>query len=442
MQNTPRILIAGTNSGCGKTTITCALLSILKNASSFKCGPDYIDPMFHGKILGVPSSNLDPFFYDANTLKNLLAENAEGIAVIEGVMGFYDGMTIDDTAGSTYEVSKITNTPVILTINCRGMAYSVLPIIEGFLNHKKDYNLAGVILNNISSMTYPKIKNLIEQKLNIKVFGYLEKLPEDLILESRHLGLVTANEIENIKKKLVRLGEIARKTIDIEEIIKVANCVPALNYTKLEVKPICKDTRIAVAYDKAFCFYYKDNLNILKKLGATLTYFSPLEDVQMPEDADGLYLGGGYPELYLEQLSKNVSMKESILKFLEDKKPVIAECGGFMYLTKQIQDYKMVGYIDANCELTQKLVRFGYATFTAKHDNLLCKKGECFKGHEFHYSNSTNNGTSYTAIKPSKIEWEAIIADENLYAGYPHISFYSNIDIVRNFIYRCKEIDT
>lgn len=441
----PRIIIGGTNSGCGKTTVTCAVLSAIlqKNMelSSFKCGPDYIDPMFHGKILSVPSSNLDPFFFSENTLKSVLAEHSHGLAVIEGVMGLFDGMSLGSTKGSTYDVAKITNSPVILTINCKGAAYSVLPIIEGFINHKNDYNLAGVILNNMTSHTFEAVKKLVEENLGnkVKMLGHLPKLPEDLVIESRHLGLVTANEIENIKEKLAKLGEFASKTIDIEKIIEIANTALKIEYEEIKTKAVCKNLNIAVAMDNAFCFYYKDNLALLEKLGATLKFFSPIKDKELPKNTNGIYLGGGYPELYLKELSENVSMKNSILKALNKRIPCIAECGGFMYLTEKIDDYEMLGFIKTKAQNTKKLSRFGYIEVFANEDNLLCKKGESFKGHEFHYFDALANGTSFTAHKPSGKTWQAAYAKENLYAGFPHISFLSNPKIAENFINKCME---
>ncbi|MFI3226075.1 MAG: cobyrinate a,c-diamide synthase [Clostridia bacterium] len=436
-----RVLIAGTNSGCGKTTVTCAILSALvarkMNVSSFKCGPDYIDPMFHGKIIGVPSSNLDAFFFDNNTLKYLLAQNSKDISVIEGVMGFYDGMSINSTKSSSYDIAKITNTPVILTVNCRGLAYSILPMIEGFAKHKKDYNFAGVILNNITKSTYQSVKPLIENA-GIKVLGYLPKLPENLVIESRHLGLVTANEIQNIKEKLVELGEFAEQTIDIDKIIECANSAKNISYSPISYAKTDDNLTIAVAYDNAFCFYYKDNLKLFEKLGVKIAYFSPINDKKLP-DCDGLYLGGGYPELYLQKLSDNQTMLKSIYEFLQKGMPCIAECGGFMYLNNEIDGHKMVGFLDGLCENTKKLSRFGYATFNANCDNLLCKIRENFKGHEFHYYDCTQNGSDFLATKENGKQWNAAIANENLYAGFPHINFYSNIKIAENFIKKCQE---
>ncbi len=445
MGNNARVLIAGTNSGCGKTTVTCALLATLvqrgHDVSSFKCGPDYIDPMFHSKIIGTSAYNLDPYFYDDDMLKQLLTENEKEISVIEGVMGFFDGMSVSTSEKSSYEVAKITKTPVILVINCKGMAYSVLPIIEGFVNHKTDYNLAGFVLNNITQTTYTAIKQLIDERFAgaVRLFGFLPKLPQDLIIDSMHLGLVTANEIADIKQKLTALGETCAKTLDIDSIVQVANTAQALSYEAICIEKIATGAKIAVAYDDAFCFYYKDNLKLLEKLGAQLLYFSPLDDKQLPDGANGLYLGGGYPELHLQKLSRNIAMRQSVLAFLQDKNPCIAECGGFMYLTKKIENYDMVGFLDGECVNLQKLSRFGYAEFTASKDCLLGDTGTAFKGHEFHYYDCTQNGEDFTAIKPNGKQWQAVTASEHLYAGYPHISFYSNIEVAKNFVRKCRD---
>lgn len=442
--NPPRILIGGTNSGCGKTTITCALLSALVkrglDASSFKCGPDYIDPMFHSKIIGTESYNLDSFFYTQDVLKQLLCENSKEISVIEGVMGFFDGMSVNSMENSSYTVAKTTGTPVILVVNCKGMAYSILPMIEGFVNHKTDFILAGVILNNIAATTYESIKKLGESYFSnrVKFLGYMPKLPADLVIESRHLGLVTADEIVDIKSKLASLGEIAEQTIEIDNIIKIARTSESLNYTPLEYKKVCGQINIGVALDNAFCFYYKDNLKLLEKMGANLIYFSPVSDEKVPDNINGLYLGGGYPELYLEKLEANVTMRESIYKFLQDKKPCIAECGGFMYLTQMIDDKKMVAWLDGTCHNTKKLSRFGYASFTASKDCILMKDGESFKGHEFHYYDCTNNGEDFTAVKPNGKSWLCGHGTDHLYAGFSHISFYSNTKLVKDFLEKCS----
>ncbi len=443
MQRIPRIVIAGASSGSGKTTVVCGLLGMLKNKGltpiSYKCGPDYIDPMFHSKVIEINSYNLDLFFHDKNTINSLLAENDNAdIAVIEGVMGFYDGMSIASEKGSTYDLSQCTNSPVILVLNCKGMANSVIAMIKGFVTYKEN-KIKGVILNNITQSTYSQLKPIIktEFKNEIKVLGYVPKLPQDLILESRHLGLKTANEIEDIKQKLAEISEILAKTLDIDSIIKIASSADEIEYIKPQHDKICEGINIAVAYDNAFCFYYKESMQHLKNLGANLVFFSPLNDVDLPKNIHGIYLGGGYPELYTKKLSENYRMKTAIKNALENNMPCIAECGGFMYLTEKIEDCDMVGFIKTQCINMKKLVRFGYVTLTAQNDNLLCKKGEKLKGHEFHYYDTSDNGNSFIAEKVNKLSWQAVHTSEYLYAGFPHISFNKNI--TENFIKKCME---
>lgn len=440
----PRLIVTGTNSGAGKTTITCALLQALVNrkraVSTFKCGPDYIDPMFHSNIIGAKSSNLDAFFFDENTLNYLLAENAtdSDISIIEGVMGFYDGLGITSTSASTYELAKTTKSPVVMVVGARGAALSVLAVIEGFINFMPNHLIAGVILNQCSAMTYKILAKAIEERFNgqIKPLGFLPKL-NDCIIESRHLGLVTANEIKNLKEKMQLLASKAEAYIDLDALIALANSAPAINYTAIDTARYPKAVNIAVAMDRAFCFYYQDSLDLLKKMGARLTYFSPLTDATLPPDIDGLYLGGGYPELYAKELSENVTMLHSIKTALENKIPCIAECGGFMYLTEKIADMPMVGFIKGSSYDTGKLVRFGYVTAEAKKPHMLGAKGDCIKAHEFHHWDSEISGSDYTMTKASGKSWDAVIAKDHLYAGYPHFHFYSNLKFAENFYETC-----
>ena len=434
------IMIAGTSSGCGKTTLTCAVLQLLKNknikTASFKCGPDYIDPMFHSEIIGVKSSNLDMYFCDDNTIRYLFDKNAAdismdiptGISIIEGVMGFYDGRALNTTEASSYELAKLLNVPVILTVDCKGMANSALAVIKGFLELYPDNTIAGVVLNNISATTYESVKSAIEARFEIKVFGYMPKLPDEVIFGSRHLGLITAAEIADIKDKLRKLAELTAKTIDIEAIINAADAGD-MSFVS-PVIPCYEQVRIAVAYDKAFCFYYSDNLELLQEMGAELVYFSPLADERLPDNIHGLYIGGGYPELYLQTLSDNKSMLESTRNM---NVPCIAECGGFMYLCKDIEGYPMVGYLSGSCHNTGKLTRFGYVELTPKNG------GEIIRGHEIHYYDSTDNGGTYVAMKANGKTWDCIHADDNLFAGFPHVHFYSNLKFAENFYEKCIE---
>lgn len=443
-----RVMIAAISSGSGKTTITCGILQALVNrklkVASFKCGPDYIDPMFHSKVIGARSRNIDSFFNDENTVKYLVDKNSQNadISVIEGVMGFYDGLAGISTKASSYDVARITDTPVILLINCKGMSVSILPIIKGFKEYMKDSNIQGVILNQMSKMLYPEIKKSIEENLDLKVLGYVPNL-KDLVIESRHLGLVTPDEIKDLKEKLNELADILEETLEIDEIINLADKSKDLIYNKPEIHKLEDNIRIAVALDEAFCFYYEDNIELLKEMGADIVYFSPLKDERIPDNIHGIIFGGGYPELYAKELSLNKTMIESVKSTVYNGLPCVAECGGFMYLHESMEDdksqpYDMVGLIKGKAYKTPKLNRFGYIKLTALEDNFLCKKGEEIAGHEFHYWDSTNCGSSFKAQKPlRKRNWECINITENLFAGYPHVHYYSNMQFPYNFLKKC-----
>ncbi|MBR0597345.1 cobyrinate a,c-diamide synthase [Sinanaerobacter chloroacetimidivorans] len=447
----PRIMIAATGSGSGKTTVTCGLLQAFlnrgKKLASFKSGPDYIDPMFHAEVLGVKSRNLDLFFTGENLTKYLFCKNSENtdLAVMEGVMGFYDGLAGKSMEGSSYDLARKTQTPVILVMDCKGMSVSIVAAMKGFLELRPDHFIKGVILNRISPMIYEDIREFIESELNVSVLGYLP-IMEACRLESRHLGLVTAKEIGNLKGIVQQMAAQMEATIDLEKILEISKeALPVTYEIPEEVKRIKKfimnvPVKIAVALDKAFCFYYQDNLDLLQELGVQIVPFSPLEDEFLPEGIDGLILGGGYPELYLEQLSRNKNLLCEIRRLVRDGLPCLAECGGFMYLHQYVLDrdgipFEMAGVIEGESFPTIKLARFGYLTLTALEDNLLCNKGAEIKGHEFHYWDSTNPGKSFHAQKPlRKVNWDCIITQGNLWAGYPHIHFYSNIEVAFEFL--------
>ena len=375
-----RFMIAAPKSGSGKTMITCALLQLLKDSrkkvSSYKCGPDYIDPMFHKKVLGVPSKNLDTFFTDEKTTVQLfLDKRADGdFAVLEGVMGLYDGLGGIYEQGSSYHLAKVTQTPIILVVDAKGMGKSVLALIAGFLQYDTHHLIKGVLLNRMSKGYYDIIKPLIEKELSVKVVGYFPE-QKDIGLSSRHLGLVMPDELSDIKKQLNETADRLKKTIDMELFMDIAaeadeigdsgsadiyneksidNCAQnkftkiiksdcetqyqTTNTEQMQIQNQNNTVNIAVAMDEAFCFYYEDNLRLLEKCGAKLQYFSPLHDTKLPDNCDALLLGGGYPELYAKELSENVSMRESIKKAFRAGLPTVAECGGFMYLHKYIHD--------------------------------------------------------------------------------------------------------
>lgn len=483
-----RFMIAAPKSGSGKTMITCALLQLLKdsgkNVLSYKCGPDYIDPMFHKKVLGVPSKNLDTFFTDEKTTVQLfLDERADGdFAVLEGVMGLYDGLGGIYEQGSSYHLAKVTQTPIILVVDAKGMGKSVLALIAGFLQYDTHHLIKGVLLNRMSKGYYDIIKPLIEKEISVKVVGYFPE-QKDIGLSSRHLGLVMPDELSDIKKQLNETADRLKKTIDMDLFIDIAEAADEIGDSEnadvyneknigncdqnefLQNKAI-NTVNIAVAMDEAFCFYYEDNLRMLEKCGAKLQYFSPLHDTRLPEDCDAMLLGGGYPELYAKELSKNVSMLNAIKKAFRAGMPTVAECGGFMYLHTYIRNIcddtdeqnkadvqnkadiqndmnksKLVGALDGECHFKGKLVRFGYIELAEKHSNFL-PPNEKIKAHEFHYYDSTDNGADCIATKPATgRSYDCVISHDNYWLGFPHLYYPSNPHFAESLVRKAYEYE-
>lgn len=432
-----RFIIAGTHSGCGKTTVSCAILSALKQRSlspaAFKCGPDYIDPMFHREAIGVDSHNLDSFFCSGDTLLHILDRFSAGhdVSVIEGVMGFYDG-----DSGSAHTVSELTETPAVIVINSRGMSDSMGAVMSGFLGYRKN-RIAGFIFDRLPEKLIPLAERLCRE-LGTE---YLGCLPEcGIMIESRHLGLVTAGETPDIQEKLRKLGELAEKNIRLDRLMELADA-PVPEYTAPAVPEITGEPVIAVASDRAFCFTYPENTDLLERMGCTIKYFSPLTDSAVPE-ADGLILPGGYPELYAKELSENRAMLESVRAAAKSGMPVIAECGGFMYLHDSLTlrdgaSYPMAGVISGNSFYGERLKRFGYITVTAGKDSMLCAAGDSFPAHEFHYWDSDSCGDAFTAVKPDGRSWECGHAGMTMYAGFPHLYLYSCISAAERFARAC-----
>lgn len=447
---TPRLLVAAPASGGGKTTVTCALLQALVDRGAdpvaFKCGPDYIDPMFHSRIIGAKSRNLDLFFLGEEGVRTLLEENSRGagLALIEGVMGFYDGIALSSQA-SAYDLARATRTPVVLVLDGRGRALSVAAEAAGFRDFRPDSGIQGVILNRVSPMLYPMLKEAIEQETGLHVYGFLPAMP-DCALESRHLGLVTAGEVADLKQKLQIMARQAEETIEISGLLELAKRAPELAASPLELPPAAATRpKIAVARDKAFCFYYQDALNLLERLGAELVEFSPLTDGGLPRGTRGLYLGGGYPELYARELSENLPMRRAIRAAVEGGMPTVAECGGFLYLHASLQDgagqsdWEMTGVIPAKAWNGGKLGRFGYITLTAEREGLLCGAGESFAAHEFHYWESGAPGTAFHARKPlSSRGWDCGWHTATLYAGFPHFHFCGCPQAAGRFVAACE----
>ncbi len=406
--------------------------------SAFKCGPDYIDPMFHRNVIGADSHNLDSYFCGDNTLRFLLNEYALDVSVIEGVMGYYDGAV--GGRGSACSVASITDTPSVLVINCRGMSESIGALASGFLCYREN-NIKGFIFNELPERLEPMARSICAE-LGTE---YLGRFPRcDFSFDSRHLGLVKPEETSDIKGKLKRLGELAERHLELDKILEISNCaelsfvVPRFPKLNFSAPPV-----IAVAKDSAFCFQYAENLDLLRRLGCGIVYFSPMNDSVVP-DCDGLILCGGYPELYARRLFGNGSMLRSVREVIGRGVPTIAECGGFMYLHERFADgsgeeYSGVGVIRGRVLKTDRLRRFGYAELTAQRDNLLCEKGQIVRVHEFHYWDSDNIGSDFLARKADGREWNCVHGLDNLYAGFPHLYFYSDIGIAERFVRKAAE---
>lgn len=451
----PRILLAAPKSGSGKTAVTCGLIRALQNrginCTSFKCGPDYIDPMFHKQVMGVDGGNLDTFFLDKTEVRRQFMKLASGsdLSVIEGVMGYYDGVGGDSAWASSYEVACVTDTPVILVIDCKGASLSVAAIAAGFLNYQKDSRIRGVILNRIAPMLAERLKPHLE-KVGLKAYGYLPDCKE-AEFAGRHLGLVLPEEIGDFKDQLGRLAAKMEETIDIKGLMKLAFSSSTLliesgqsGMERSDRKQNPCRVRIGVAKDRAFCFYYQENLELLKDMGAKLIEFSPIHDKRLPENLDGLLLGGGYPELYARELSENKSMMESIRTAIQEGLPLLAECGGFLYLHDRLEGsdgswYPMAGVIHADAYRKTKLSRFGYIELKPAAGHPLFNTGECIKGHEFHYWESSDPGSVMTAVKPaSNRSWHCIHGSETMLAGFPHLYYPSNPEVLRRWVGICR----
>lgn len=469
----PGILLAAPASGSGKTAAACALMQAYKKRGltvrACKCGPDYIDPMFHREVLGIDSRNLDLFFSEREELRQGYAEHISGVdlAVTEGVMGYYDGMSLESDRASSYDVARTLGLPVILVIPCRGASLSLAALIKGMLGYRKDSRIRGILLNRVSDALYPRLKSMLERELQamgyaIPVVGYL---PEDeaFSMESRHLGLVTPQERKDGKVRAAQAGERLSRTVDLEKILRIAReeaaCEGEDSGTAREAESACpsgeENVRIGIARDAAFCFYYQENLRLLENLGCRLIPFSPLSDAALPADLDGLILGGGYPELYARGLSENRGMCRSVRDAVRSGMPCLAECGGFMYLHEEMEDsegrgYPMAGVFTGKTFPTGKLVRFGYVSIRPASEEGVrgdCLKtagylfpGEEIRGHEFHYWDSTDSGEACEAVKPDgRRRWACIHMEGNLFAGYPHLYLPSLPVFAERFVKRCLE---
>lgn len=428
------LVVSSNCSGGGKTTVTLGLMKALKNrgykVQGFKSGPDYIDPAFHSRITGVKSRNLDLFLMGEEGVREAFNRGEGDFAIVEGVMGLYDGKGISSDY-STYSTSKtLDNAPIILVISPKAQSLTLCAELKGILEFR-DANIKGVILNNISKSYYVLLKKIIEENLNIKVFGFIEK-KEELIIKSRHLGLIQSSEIEDLEKKIEICANLIEETVDLDLLIdnfKEINLEKNERFFKISGKK-----RIGVAFDKAFSFYYRENLEILESLGEVI-YFSPINDKELPKDLDFLYIGGGYPEVFKEDLSKNKTMLRSIKEALEDGLTCYAECGGLMYLTREIEGFEMVGFFEGKSFMTNRLNNFGYAEVNFNGIKINC--------HEFHKSKTESKekkiyNVSKINYKGDLKTWECGYEKKNTLAGYPHIHFFGNKEFLK-YILRDKE---
>ena len=435
--NIPRVMFAAMRSGSGKTTVTCGVLEALKKQNikvqAYKCGPDYIDPMFHRTVLGIDTGNLDTFFAGADAIGHILVRDLRDaeMCVMEGVMGYYDGVGGTTTMASSYELSKVTKTPVVLIVDAKGASVTLAATIRGIMEYKKDSRIAGVILNRVSPMFYSRLKEVIETECGIPVLGYL---PEDasFAVPSRHLGLLQPDEMQKQRDWVETVAEAVMKTIDINGIFEIAAQAEMLQIQKpADVRQDCKfpsGYRIGVARDAAFSFYYRENLRMLEDMGAELVYFSPLADAHVPK-VDALIFGGGYPELYAKQLYENRSMRASVWRALESGMPCHAECGGFLYLGKSLADaegnvYEMVGFLDGAGFRTERLQRFGYVELAPKDAGVFAVN-TILRGHEFHYWDSTDCGDACLAWKPLSKQktYPCMVKKKGTFAGFPHLYY-------------------
>lgn len=443
---TPRILISAVSSGSGKTTVTSGLLRCLARKglklAAYKCGPDYIDPMFHKRVLDTPCRNLDLFFSTEDEVRALLGQSSReaDLAVLEGVMGFYDGLGGTTTQASAYHLAKATSTPVILIADGRGTSLTLASVIKGVQKFREGVNIAGVIVNRCSKGAFPLLARIVEDECGIPVLGYIPVEP-DAALESRHLGLVTADEITDLQERIDKMADLLEASVDIDALIALARNATPFEFEPLEVEPVAQNAPvIAVARDNAFCFYYEESLERLRQLGATLVDFSPLHDAAIPADANALYLGGGYPELSVKELSENETMRASIKRAYDAGMPMLAECGGFLYLKERLTDmdgieWPMVGILPGGAHYTGKLSRFGYIELIAREAGFAAQPGETFKAHEFHYYDSDENGAAFHAQKPlSKRNWDCCYSNMQVFAGFPHMYLPATPALAENFV--------
>ncbi len=447
----PRILIAGVSSGVGKTTLTLGIMAALSrrglNVQPFKVGPDYIDPGLHFHACGTVSHNLDSWMGGEEVVKTVFCRHASGthVSVIEGVMGLYDGVKNERMIGSSAHIAMMLQAPVILVVNVKGMGQSCIPLVKGYIDYEPLLNIRGIILNYAGSAYYQSyLKNELEQQLGIKVLGCLPR-DHDITMPQRHLGLVPAEENQGLKETIQGMADMVETHIDLAAIIRLAQSAPAMDFTLPRVINQGHAV-IGVAKDEAFSFYYQDNLDYLRELGGEIVFFSPLRDQCLPA-VDGLYIGGGFPEMFLGPLGSNDGMIASLRRVFGQGIPILAECGGFMYLAAKITDFKGVsspgaGLVPGEVKMKDKLAALGYVRATALNRSIIAEPGDIIKGHEFHYSEiegirAQDQPFTLAGGKGRDGRRDGYVKGHML-ASYVHIHFRSNPETIKNYLDTCR----
>ncbi len=435
------LMIAAMHSGAGKTVVSCSLMAALKKrgfrVQAFKSGPDYIDPMFHRRVLGLESRNLDLFLQGREGVRRSFAGACGEIAVIEGAMGYYDGLG-GGTKASAWELADLLEVPVILVLRPKGSGITLAAQLHGLQSFRPNSRIAGVLLNDCPPHLAEMLVPVLETECGVPVLGFLPPM-EEARLESRRLGLLTPAEVEHFSRRMAVLADALEKNADLDALLALSAEKESHPDPSGKTPPRC---RIAVARDEAFCFQYADNLNALRRAGAELSFFSPIRDSALPEATDGLYLCGGYPELYAGQLAQNRSMCDAVRTAVVSGLPTVAECGGFLYLQQRLEDEEgvfqpMCAALPGEGFRTNRLQRFGYLTLEAGKDSLLFRSGEQIPAHEFHYWDSSENGTAFTARKADGRSWRCGFAGASLYAAFPHLNFNGVLPLAERFAEAC-----
>ena len=461
----PRLIIAGTGTGTGKTAVTCGLARLLtrrgRRVAVCKCGPDYLDPTLLAAAAHATPANLDLYLADGACVRALLARRADpaDVTLIEGVMGLFDGIGTSEAASSA-AVAAATDTPVILVLDARSRALSLAAELLGHLSLRRPTPIQGAILNRVSAKRYPALRDMLERECGIPCLGFVPTMDE-AAFESRHLGLVPARELADLDGTLDLLAQRLAATLEVDRILEVARqaaslvaetgwrapdapgaCGPASGHATDAGS--CPRTTIAVATDEAFCFTYPETLEALRSLGATIAPFSPIHDTALPAGAAGLVLPGGYPELHAAALAANAAMRGAVRRAIEDGMPTVAECGGYLYLLEALADpdgreHEMVGALPGRARRGGRLAHFGYARVAPAADSLLAERGHVLLAHEFHHWQTDVEGTGLEVVRARDgATWSEGFVSETLYAGFPHLYLAGDERAARRLVDACR----